>query len=116
MMWRLNQRARVFLALGHTDMRKSISGLSAIVTEELEGRLFSGDLFVFSNRRRNLIKIVYYDRNGFCLWMKRLARHQFIWPQNEGDVREIRRQELAWLLDGLDIGQAHEKLNYTAVI
>jgi len=114
-MWRLNQRARVFLALGITDMRKSIFGLSAIVAEELEGRLLSGDLFVFSNRRRDLIKVIYYDRNGFCLWMKKLPKHRFIWPENEGDMREIRRHELAWLLDGLDIGQAHEKLSYKAV-
>ena len=74
-MWRLEKRARVYLALGTTDMRKSIQGLSTIVELELERALFNGDLFVFCNGRRNLVKILYYDRNGFCLWMNYLASY-----------------------------------------
>ena len=109
-MWRLEKRARVYLALGSTDMRCGIQGLSTLVELELEGRLFSGDLFAFCNGRRNLVKILYYDRNGLCLWMKRLAKHQFRWPNTDREVMKVRKHELAWLLDGLDIGQAHEKL------
>jgi transposase len=111
-MWRIEKRARVFLALEPADMRKSINGLGMLVEQELDGRLFSGDLFVFSNRRRNLVKILYYDRNGFCIWQKRLAKHRFAWPQSEAEVMEIRKHQLAWLLDGLDIRQAHERLKY----
>lgn len=111
-MWRLEKRARVYLALGATDMRKSIQGLSTIVELELERGLFNGDLFVFCNGRRNLVKILYYDRNGFCLWMKKLAKHRFKWPNNDEEMLEVRKHELAWLLDGLDISQAHEKLAF----
>ena len=109
-MWRLEKKARVYLALGPTDMRKSIHGLSAIVELEMDGRLFSGDLFAFCNRRRDLVKILYYDKNGFCIWMKRLAKHRFKWPTTDEDVLEVRKHELAWLLDGLDFSQAHEKV------
>ena len=111
-MWRLEKRARVFLALGATDMRKNIDGLGALVERELDGKLFSGDLFVFCNRRQNMIKILYFDRNGFCVWHKRLCKHRFPWPESEEEVMEIRKHQLSWLLDGLDINQAHERLEY----
>lgn len=106
---------RVYLALGATDMRKAINGLSLLVSEELEGELLSGDLFVFSNRNGNIVKILYWDRNGFCLWQKRLEKHKFKWPKREGEILEIGVRELEWLLDGLDIAQAHERLSYTTV-
>jgi len=111
-MWRLEKRARVYLDLGETDMRKGIQGLSAIVELELEGELFSGDLFAFCNGKRDLIKILYYDRNGFALWQKRLAKDRFKWPENDEEMLEVGKHELAWLLDGLDISQAHEKLRF----
>ena len=114
-MWRLEKRARVFLALGPTDMRKNIDGLGALVERELDGKLFSGDLFVFCNRRQNMIKILYFDRNGFCVWHKRLCKHRFPWPESEEEVMEIRKHQLSWLLDGLDINQAHERLEYEAM-
>ena len=71
---------KVYLALGHTDMRKSINGLSILVSEYMELNPFSGHLFVFCNRRQNMIKVLYWDRNGFCLWHKRLEKHSFNWP------------------------------------
>lgn len=111
-MWRLEKRARVFLALGATDMRKNIDGLGTLVEQELDGKLFSGDLFAFCNRRQNMIKILYFDRNGFCVWHKRLCKHRFPWPKSEQEVMEIRKHQLSWLLDGLDIEKAHERLEY----
>ena len=76
---------------------------------------FSGDLFVFCNRRRNIIKILYWDRNGFCLWQKRLEEHRFKWPESEQEVMAIDQSRLKWLLYGLDISDAHKQLYYQAV-
>ncbi len=80
---------RVYLALGTTDMRKSINGLSLLVEEQFELNLFSDSLFAFCNRRRDMVKILYWGENGFCLWMKRLERDRFRWPKREEDVMEI---------------------------
>ena len=97
---------RVFLAPGATDMRKSIDTLAILVAERLELDPLSGHLFGFCNRRRDTIKILYWDRNGFCLWHKRLERDRFQWPQSVSEVRAIGTRELAWLLDGLSLDQA----------
>jgi transposase len=71
---------KVYLAPGYTDMRKAINGLSILV-EQLELDPFSGHLFVFCNRSRKILKILYWDRNGFCLWHKRLEKQRFKWPE-----------------------------------
>jgi transposase len=103
---------RVYLALGSTDMRKSINGLSILVEQSLELSPFSGDLFVFCNRRRNIVKILYWDENGFCLWHKRLEKDRFRWPQLPEQVATIDRKQLSWLLAGLDFSTAHQRLSY----
>ncbi|MGB8334849.1 MAG: IS66 family insertion sequence element accessory protein TnpB [Desulfobacterales bacterium] len=72
---------RVYLALGGTDMRKAINGLSVLVEQAMDLDPFSGDLFVFCNRRQNIIKILYWDENDFCLWKKRLEEQRFKWPK-----------------------------------
>lgn len=108
---------KVYLALGYTDMRKSINGLSILVNEKLELDPFTGHLFVFCNRRRNMIKILFWDRNGFCLWHKRLEKHSFKWPSSKTEMMVIGKRELLWLMDGLNIHQpqAHKPLNYSAI-
>jgi transposase len=108
---------KVYLALGVTDMRKSINGLSIIVESHFELDPFSGHLFVFSNRRRNIMKILYWDRNGFCLWHKRLEKHYFKWPETKEDMITIGQRELMWLIEGLEIEQkdAHEGLSYSMI-
>lgn len=103
---------RVYLALGATDMRKASNSLSVLVHERLGFDIFRGDLFVFSNRRMNLIKVLYWDKNGFCLWQKRLEEQRFMWPQNVEEVLEIKPRQLEWLLAGLDIRHAHKRLHY----
>ena len=70
----------------------------------------AGDLFVFCNRSRTIVKVLYWDRNGFCLWMKRLEKFRFKWPQEDEELREVDRRSLEWLLDGLDIREAHHRL------
>ncbi len=110
--------SQIYLATGSTDMRKSINGLSILVAEQLEHDPLSGQLFCFCNRKRSIIKILYWDHNGFCLWSKRLDKDRFKWPQSEEDVVSVERRELFWLLDGLSLSQvdAHKKLNYTTMI
>ena len=76
---------------------------------------FSGDLFVFCNRQRNIIKILYWSHNGFCLWYKRLEKDRFKWPQTAEDVLSINQEQLNWLLAGLDFTSAHAHLKYAAV-
>ncbi len=104
---------KVYLALGHTDMRKAANGLSMLV-ESLELDPFSGHLFVFCNRKKKLLKILYWDTNGFCLWQKRLEKQTFKWPKTEAEVMQVGQRELRWLLDGLKIKQrsAHKQLHY----
>ena len=107
---------RVFLAPGFTDMRKSINGLSILV-DDFDLDPFSGHLFVFCNRRRNILKVLYWDRNGFCLWHKRLEKHRFSWPCSITEVMEIESRSLDWLLDGLTLHQpdAHSSLEYSLI-
>jgi transposase len=106
---------RVFLAVGTTDMRKSIDGLCLLVQMQLALDPFAGHLFGFCNRRRNMVKILYWDRNGFCLWQKRLERQRFVWPESQHQVLGLDGRELNWLLEGLDIRQyrSHETLHYS---
>lgn len=112
-----SQNLKVFLAPGVTDLRKAVDGLSILVESQLELDLFSGYLFGFCNRRRTTIKLLYWDRNGFCLWMKRLEKEKFQWPQSDTRSISITQRELSWLLDGLSIKQkmAHQPLQYTTV-
>ena len=107
---------RVFLAAGVTDMRKAINGLSALVDQAMNLNPLSGDFFVFCNRRRDIIKILYWDENGFALWQKRLEEQRFSWPRSSGDVLSIGSRELEWLLAGLDYAQAHKRLNYSNIV
>ncbi len=111
----LSTNTKVFLALGVTDMRKAINGLSIIVSEQMKLNIFSGNLFIFCNRSRTILKILYWDKNGFCLWQKRLEKDRFKWPETQKEVMGITNQELSWLVAGLNIHQAHKPLKYTTV-
>ena len=113
-MWIFPAGLKVYLALGFTDMRKSVNGLSIQVSEIYEKDPYSGHLFVFCNRRKKILKILYWDRNGFAVWYKKLEKHRFRWPEKEEDLIEICQRELQWLLEGLDVHQqeAHESLSY----
>ena len=108
---------KVYLALGNTDMRKSINGLSIIVDSHFDLDPYSGHLFVFCNRKRTIMKILYWDRNGFCLWHKRLEKEKFQWPERAGDVMIVEERELRWLMEGLEINQAkaHKKVSYSII-
>jgi transposase len=85
---------RVFIAFGPTDMRKSINGLSMLVEEQFELDLFNGSYFAFCNRRPDIVKILYWAENGFCVWMKRLEKDVFRWPESEQEVVEVSQTAL----------------------
>lgn len=109
----LPDNVQVYLAIGNTDMRKSINGLSLLVADHFEMDVFSGHLFAFCNRRRDIIKILFWDKNGFCIWHKRLEKERFHWPKSEVEVLGIDPFQLTWLLAGLDINTAHKQLSYS---
>jgi len=106
---------RIYVRPGATDMRKQMAGLSAVVQNLLKENPFSGNLFVFCNRRRNLLKILYWEINGFCCWQKRLEKDRFPWPKDEKEVLQITERQVRLLLEGLDIWNAHKRLEYTEV-
>ena len=93
---------RVYLALGTTDMRKGFDGLSLLAQEVLREDPFSGHLFVFRGRRGDLIKVLYWDGQGLCLFGKRLERGRFIWPQAREGTVTLSPAQLAMLLEGID--------------
>ena len=108
-------KVSLYVRTGGTDMRKQINGLATIVQEEMEGDPFSGSLFLFCNGGRRILKVLYWDRNGFCLWQKRLEKHRFPWPENVDEVREISGEQFRQVLDGIDFWHAHTELKYTEV-
>jgi transposase len=113
-----NELPVVYLCREAVDFRKGINGLAALVEAVLEHNPFGEQLFVFCNRSRNRVRILYWERNGFCLWQKRLEQHRFHWPRREpGAVVTLTGQQLNWLLDGLDVMRMtpHERLFYGQV-
>ena len=93
---------RVWLAAGHTDMRKGFDGLAVRVQELLKRDPHCGHLFVFRGKRGDLIKIIWHDGQGMCLFAKRLERGRFIWPSTVGDAITITGAQLGYLLEGID--------------
>ena len=93
---------RIWLAAGSTDMRRGFDGLAAVVQEKLVADPFAGHVFVFRGRRGDLVKLLWWDGDGLCLFAKRLERGRFIWPQaTEGSVH-LSTAQLSMLLEGID--------------
>ena len=105
---------RVYLCAAPCDMRRSFDGLHALVTSVLQLDAFAGHLFVFANRRRDRVKILYWDRDGFAVWAKRLEEGTYAMPFTEGSEmrREISAQELGALLSGIDLSKAERRKRY----
>ena len=93
---------RVWIATGHTDMRKGMQGLALLVQEQLKQDPHAGDLYVFRGRAGGLIKILWHDGIGMSLYAKRLERGRFIWPAATAGVVLISMSQLAYMLDGID--------------
>lgn len=111
-MWGWGQR-RIFVYAAPTDMRKGFDGLSGVVRSSKPGELLNGDLFVFVNRRRDKLKILYWDGDGFVLYYKRLERGTFRLPSAEGkSVLEVDRATLLMLLEGLEMKEIKRQKRY----
>jgi len=113
---------RVYLCTSPCDMRRSFDGLHTLVIDRLQLDAFAGHLFVFANRRKDRVKILYWDRDGFAVWAKRLEEGTYAMPfEDSGEQRrEITAQELGALLSGIDLNQAKRRKRYqrkiTAVV
>ena len=105
-------QVRVFVRPGITDMRKQINGLAALVRDGLEHDPRDGSLYLFAGMGGRRLKALYWDRNGFCLWQKRLEEDRFPWPKEVGMVRSIITEQLGLLLEGIDFWRAHPRREY----
>ena len=94
--------ARIWIAAGVTDMRRGFTGLSAQVQTALEQEPLSGHVFIFRGRRGDLVKLLWSDGDGLCLFAKRLERGRFIWPKAESGTVSLTRAQLSMLLEGID--------------
>jgi transposase len=117
----------IYLAQEPVDFRLGINGLSVLVEATLRFDPFSCNLFCFTNKRKNQIKVLYWQRTGFCLWQKRLEEERFRWPMHlpplardtkRPPVVELTEEQLHWLLDGLDLKhlKPHRALEYRSVL
>jgi transposase len=93
---------RIWIAAGVTDMRRGFVGLSALVQTALEQDPFCGHVFAFRGRRGDLIKLLWFDGEGLCLFAKRLERGRFIWPKAENGTVSLTRAQLSMLCEGID--------------
>ena len=105
----------IYLHVDAVDFRKSINGLIVVVEQQLELSPFSDALFLFCNKSKDKLKVLYWDKTGFALWYKRLEKQRFKWPKdNELSRLVLSEQQLNWLLDGYDI-IGHMPLQYQTV-
>ena len=112
-MFRIDDHLKVYLHRAPVDFRLSINGLATLVQQALGLDPFAACVYEFSNRRRNRVKTLGWDRNGFWLLLKRLEEDRFIWPTEEA-APTLTVEQLHWLLEGIDIGvvQRHPKRVY----
>lgn len=108
-----DNNARIYLKPGVTDMRKSINTLVPIVQQEMKLDPFEAGYFVFCNKTRHLLKILYWDKTGFALWYKRLEKNKYPWPNTSEEVRKLDSTQIDWLLSGIDFFRSHQRLDYS---
>jgi transposase len=93
---------RIWIAAGVTDMRRGFHGLAAQVQSELEQQPYSGHIFIFRGRRGDMVKLLWFDGDGLCLFQKRLERGRSVWPQATSGTVSLSRAQLSMLLEGID--------------
>jgi transposase len=103
---------RVFVAVEPADLRKGFDGLAQMTRDAIDQDPLSGHFFVFANRRRDRVKILYWDRDGFAVWMKRLEKGTFRWPAVDATHIEWSSVELAAVLGGIDLNETKKRPRY----
>ena len=108
----------VYIACGYTDLRRGIDGLAGLVKSEFDLDPFQEALFLFCGRRRDRIKALYWEGNGFVLLYKRLEQGVYQWPRTDAEVRRITPQQYRWLMEGLKVEQpkAHRPVTGLSII
>lgn len=101
----ISKAEKIYIATGYTDMRKSIDGLAGVVQQNFELNPFQNSLFLFCGRKRDRMKALYWEGDGFVLLYKRLENGHFQWPKDTEAVKAITQQEFRWLLEGLSLRQ-----------
>ena len=96
---------KVYIACGYTDLRQGIDGLAGLVQQQFQLDPFTNTLFLFCGRRRDRIKVLYWEGNGFLLLYKRLENGSFQWPRTGAEARELTPQQYRWLMEGLSVEQ-----------
>ena len=109
---------RVYIACGYTDLRKGIDGLAAMVQQQFQLDPFTNTLFLFCGRRRDRIKGLYWEQDGFILLYKRLEQGAYQWPRTENEVRQLTPQQYRGLMEGLKVEQpkAHRPIDGLRII
>ena len=109
---------RVYIACGYTDLRRGIDGLAALVQQQFSLDPFTNTLFLFRGRRRDRIKALYWEGDGFVLLYKRLESGSFQWPRNENEARALTPQQYRWLMEGLSVDQrdAHRSVGKMEIV
>ncbi|OQB97582.1 MAG: IS66 Orf2 like protein [Spirochaetes bacterium ADurb.Bin110] len=111
----LRKSKAIYLVSGVTDMRKQITGLASIIEAKKPGEIFSGNYFVFLGKSRRVMKIIYWDKTGFCMWQKRLEEESFPWTRKQTGVVELEHEQFKLLLKGIDIFREHRTLHYEII-
>ena len=96
---------KVYIACAYTDLRKGIDGLASMLQQQFQSDSFTNTLSLFCGRRRDRIKGLYWEKDGFILLYKRLERGAYQWPRNENEARSLTPQQYRWLMEGLKIEQ-----------
>ena len=113
----ISEFKNIFIHKVPVDMRKSINGLSVIVATEMKLDLKAPSLFVFTNKRRTHMKILYFDKSGFALWLKRLEDSKFSWPKHvENSVVEITAEDMELLLDDVNVLTRFKKVHFEKIV
>lgn len=106
----------IFLHRDFIDFRKAINGLTTLVEDELNRDAYTGDLFVFCNKSKDKLKILYWDKTGFALWQKHLEKQKFKWPSKINEAEFVlTAEQLEWLLSGYDV-LGHQTLHYQSML
>lgn len=113
-----NGAERIYVACGYTDLRKGVDGLASLIQQQFELDPFTNTLFLFCGKRRDRLKALLWEGDGFVLLYKRLEEDVYQWPRTESEARQITAQQFRWLMEGLKIDQpkAHRPVTGLSMI